>query len=402
MDHSVMPEDNWQKMTEAEARQVYELTLQDEICGATKTVRDFETRWKKWIGTRHALTMANGSAALFCAYFGLGIGPGDEVICPAYTWINTIGPALLLGARPVFCESDPETLLIDPQDVRRKITERTRAIVAVHLWGNVCDMSVLQAIRQETGIPIVEDCSHSPGARYNGQMTGRLGDVGCWSLQNAKPISAGEGGVLATDNAAVFERACLVSQGSRMGALSLPEQAVHQPLGLGMKLRAHPLGIAIAAVQFDKLASLNQHRQAYVESVEAGLAGLPGIRRVKTYPLAQRAGFYAFPILHFPEEQHGLSTTGFITALNQVGIPAASAESYPLLHLLPLFRQGYDLFTRNRGPLGTDFQVYQPGDLPRTEEMHSHLVFLPVFNNAAPGTAEWIIERIRRVCETVI
>jgi perosamine synthetase len=143
---------------------------------------------------------------------GLGIGPGDEVICPSYTWINTIGPALLLGARPVFCESDPDSLLIDPEDILRRITPQTRAIVAVHLWGNVCDMDALTAIGREKDIPIVEDCSHAPGATFRGLPIGRFGRAACWSLQGSKPISAGEGGMLATDDDNVFSRACLISQ----------------------------------------------------------------------------------------------------------------------------------------------------------------------------------------------
>lgn len=296
--------DRWQQMTEIEAKRVYEITLQNELSGATKAVRDFETCWRKWTGARYALTTANGSSALFCAYFGLGVGPGDEVICPTYTWINSIGPALLLGARPVFCESDPKTMLVDPQDVRRRINERTRAIVAVHLWGRVCDMDALAAISQETGIPIVEDCSHAPGARFNGKLTGRLGNVGCWSLQGSKPISAGEGGVLVTDDPQVFERACLVSQGSRMGALTTPEHAIHQPLGFGMKLRAHPLGIAIADVQFNKLAGLNQRRCAYIDAVETGLQDCPGL-----YECQNLSGYAAGRILwlpHFPRAGRAL------------------------------------------------------------------------------------------------
>ncbi len=390
-------QDSWQQITEVEAQLVYEAALRNELSGATRAVREFETRWKKWTGARYAMTAASGSAALYCAYFGLGIGPGDEVICPTYTWINSIGPALLLGARPVFCESDPETMLIDPQDVRRKITPRTRAILAVHLWGYVCDMASLDTLHQETGIPLVEDCSHAPGASFNGRMAGRLGSVGCWSLQGAKAISAGEGGVLATDDPQVFERACLVSQGSRMGSLSLPEHALHQPLGLGMKLRAHPLGIALAGVQLTRLPTLNQRRQAFVEAVEQGLAGVAALKLVKTYPGAQRAGFYGFPIFHEPQGQSGRSTAAFIAALNAAGAPAAGAESYPLLHRLPLFAQGYDLFTRNRGPLSGDYPGYREGDFPRTEEMYRRLVFLPILSDPAPGAPERLVDIVRQV-----
>ena len=388
--------DRWRVMTEVEADLARSLTLADELSGATRAVRDFETRWRRWTGKRHALTTMNGSSALYAAYFGLGIGPGDEVICPTYTWINSIGPALLLGARPVFCECDPETLLIDPEDARRRVTPRTRAIVAVHLWGNVCDMEALLALCRESGIALIEDCSHAPGAVYKGKMAGTWGDAGCWSLQGSKPVSAGEGGVLATDDPQVFDRACLVGQLSRMGALVTREYAVFQPFGFGMKLRAHPLGIAIAGVQLDRLPELNRRRREWVETVEAGLAGVPGFRPVKTYPDGERAGFYGFPILHLPEAHRGEDTAGVIARLNSAGVPA-TGSGYPLLHRLPLFATGCDLFTRHRGPLGGDYPGYREGDLPRSEEMHRRLIFLPVLADPEPGAADLLLARLRAV-----
>jgi dTDP-4-amino-4,6-dideoxygalactose transaminase len=390
--------DRWPKMTEAEARVAHDVTLRDELSGSTKAVRDFETRWKKWSGARYALTTASGSSALYCALFGLGVGPGDEVICPTYTWINSVGPALLLGARPVFCESDPETLLMDPRDVRSRITGRTRAIIVIHLWGHVCDMDQLVAISRDTGIPLVEDCSHAPGATYRGRMAGTIGSAGFWSLQDAKPVSAGEGGVFATDLAEVFERACLVSQGSRMGALVLPEHAIHQPLGLGMKLRAHPLGIAIAGVQLDRLSSLNLRRRTWVEAIERSVTGLAGLKPVRTYEGAQRAGFLGFALRHSPEEDGCRPAAELISELNSAGIPATGADGFPLLHRLPLFANGYDLFTRNRGPLAGDYPGYREGDFPATEAMHRELIFLPVLNDPAPGALDRLIHTLRSVC----
>ncbi|MDZ7374004.1 MAG: aminotransferase class I/II-fold pyridoxal phosphate-dependent enzyme, partial [candidate division KSB1 bacterium] len=307
--------DNWRQMTEEEAQVAYEMTLRNELSGGTPVVREFEAQWRQWVGTSYAMTLMNGSSALYAAYFGLGVGPGDEVICPTYTWICTIAPAVLLGARPVFVESDPRTLQIDPEDVRRKITGKTRAIVAVHLWGNVCNMDALTEISRETGVPIVEDCSHAHGAKWDGKIVGSIGQVGVWSLQGSKAVSAGEGGVLATNDLEVFERACLVSQVNRIGGLDLYTEryAELQPLGLGMKLRAHPLGIGIASVQLRKLDELNRRRRQYVEAVEAGLADIPGFEPVRVYPKAERGGFYAFPVLYKPEELGGLSPETMIS-----------------------------------------------------------------------------------------
>jgi dTDP-4-amino-4,6-dideoxygalactose transaminase len=394
--------DDWSQMTEAEANLSYAMTRRNELSGGTRTVREFEDRWRRETGLTYAITTFNGSSALLSAYFGLGVGPGDEVICPTYTWICSIGPALLLGARPVFAESDPKTMLLDPADVRRRITPRTRAIVAVHLWGNVCDLDALMAISRETGVPVIEDCSHAHGASYRGKPIGTIGQVGAWSLQGSKAVSAGEGGVLATNDVDVFERACIVGQCNRVVGLDLvtAKYAELQPLGLGMKLRSHPIGIGIAGIQLDKLAELNAKRGAYVEEVEAGLEKIPGVEPVKVVDGAQRGGYYAFPVHHAPEEHGDVPTAEFIEAIRAQGVPARPS-GYGMLHDLPLFARGFDVFTRNRGPLGADYPGYRHGDFPVTEKMHERLVFLPVLSNPAPGAAEFVLTALRKAVDQV-
>lgn len=388
--------DNWKQMTEEEAKVAYEMTLRNELSGGTPVVREFEARWREWTGLKYAMTVMNGTSALYSAYFGLGVGPGDEVICPTYTWICTIAPAVMLGARPVFVESDPRTLQIDPEDVRRKITPRTRAIVAVHLWGNVCDMDALMDISRESGVPIVEDCSHAHGARWDGKIVGSIGHVGVWSLQGSKAVSAGEGGVLATNDLEIFERACLVSQVNRIGGLDLYTEryADLQPLGLGMKLRAHPLGIGIASVQLRKLDELNRRRRQYVEAVEAGLREIPGFRPVEVYPKAERGGYYAFPVIYQPDVL-GVSRDQMIQRLQEAGLNV-SVSPYGLLHRLKIFAEGFDVFTRNRGPLCGDYPGYREGDFPVTEDVHGRLIFLPMLSDPVPDAVDRILTMIRR------
>ena len=393
--------DQWQQVTEEEARQAFEMALRNELSGGTPVVREFEQTWRQWVGSKYCITVSNGSMALLSACFGIGLGPGDEFICPTYTWISTLSGGLMLGARPVFCESDPESLLMDPADVRRRITDKTRAIIAVHLWGNVCDMDALLAISRETGIPIVEDCSHAHGARYKGRYVGSIGKAGCWSLQGSKPVSAGEGGVLVTDDVDVFERACLLGQVNRLGGVDLATERYQafQPFGIGFKTRAHPLGVGIAQVQLAKLPELNRRRRDLIERVEEGLGGVRGIRAVKVYPGAERGGFYGFPVLHDPEES-GVSTAEFVAALKAEGLPA-NTSPYPLLHTLPLFRDGFDLFTRNRGPLAEGYEGYKAGDLPASEKMVQRLIFLPVLSDPVSDAPDRMVEAIRRASRRV-
>jgi dTDP-4-amino-4,6-dideoxygalactose transaminase len=389
--------DNWRQITEDEARLAYDMTLRNELSGGTPVVREFERRWRELTGCKYAITTVNGTSALYSAFFGVGVGPGDEVLCPTFTWIASIAPAVFLGARPVFCESYPGSFLVDPEDIRRRITPRTRAIVAVHLWGWVCDMDALMQISRETGIPIIEDCSHAHGAHYHDRWVGSYGQVACWSLQGSKPVSAGEAGVLATNDPEVFDRACLVGQVNRIAGVDLAQEKYHylQPLGLGMKFRAHPLGVGIASVQLDKLNELNRRRGGYFEEVEAGLAAIPCLEPVPTAPGSLRGGYYGFPVRYRPEALGGVPTAKMIEAINRAGVPA-NACPYPLLHQLPLFAQGFDIFGHGRGPLSGDYPGYREGDLPVTEKLVSELVFLPVLSDPIPGAAGLILETLKK------
>jgi dTDP-4-amino-4,6-dideoxygalactose transaminase len=389
--------DRWQQITEEEARVAYEMTLRNELSGGTPVVREFERRWRELTGTKYAITTVNGTSALYSAFFGVGIGPGDEVLCPDYTWICSVSPALFLGARPVFCESAPDTFLADPEDIRRRITPRTKAIVVVHLWGWVCDMDAIMKISQETGIPVIEDCSHAHGAMYKGKPVGSIGHVGAWSLQGSKPISAGEGGILATSDPEIFDRACLVGQVNRIVGMDLAQDKYRylQPLGTGMKFRAHPLAIGIASVQLNKLSALNARRGEYVREVEAGLADVPGLKPIPSAPGSERGGYYGFPVRYVAEEVGGAPAEKMIEAVNRAGVPA-NPSPYVLLHRLPLFAKGFDLFTGNRGPLSGDYRGYQEGDLPITEKMASELIFLPVLSDPIPGAAKLIVDSLKR------
>ena len=419
--------EQWTQVTEEEAQVVYEMTLRNELSGISPTVQEFEKTWRERHQTEYALSLTNGTAALHSAMFGLGVGPGDEVICPTYTWMGSITPALTLMAKPVFCEVDPKTLLIDVADVQRRITSRTKAIIAVHLWGNVCDMDALMALSEETGVPVIEDCSHAHGASYKGVPCGSIGQVGAWSLQGNKPVSGGEGGMLATNDVAVFERACLLGQVNR--SPDIPDNtpglryAHLPPMGLGVKFRAHPLAIGIASVQLKKLDKLNAGRRDYIQEISDGLQEIPGVSPIETYEGTESAGFYGFPLHYHEEETHGLPAPVFAEALRQEGVLAnnnpypllvgdgvpvfseglpTNSNPYPLLHTLPLFMHGLDMYMDGRGVLcttdmGGAFETYKAGDLPVTEKVCSQLIFLPLLAEPVAGAVSGILDAIRKV-----
>ena len=420
--------EQWHQITDEEAQVVYEMTLRNELSGASATVQEFERTWRERHQTQFALSLTNGTAALHSAMFGLGVGPGDEVICPTYTWMGSITPALTLMAKPVFCEVDPRTLLIDVADVRRRITSRTKAIVAVHLWGNVCDMDALMVLSAETGVPVIEDCSHAHGASYKGTPCGSIGHAGAWSLQGSKPISGGEGGMLATNDVLIFERACLLGQVNRpanvVGETVEGLRYTHlPPMGLGVKFRAHPLAIGIASVQLKKLDKLNANRRAYIQEISDGLREISGVSPIETYDGTEPAGFFGFPIHYHEEEMHGLAAPIFADALRKEGVLAnnnpyplivgdgvpvfsgslpTNSNPYPLLHTLPLFTHGLDMYMDGRGALctnemGGEFETYAPGDLPVTEKACSQLIFLPLLTEPVAGAVSGILDAIRKV-----
>ncbi len=163
-------------------------------------VPEFEEKFANYIGTKKAISLQSGTAALHMALYELGIRPKDEIIVPVITFIATVNPIIYLGATPVFVDVDPKTWNIDPKEVEKVITKRTKAIIPVHLYGNPCDMDELMYISQKYGIPIIEDATESLGATYSGKMTGTFGILNAFSFNGNKIITTGGGGMLVTDN----------------------------------------------------------------------------------------------------------------------------------------------------------------------------------------------------------
>ncbi|HEY3245261.1 MAG TPA: aminotransferase class I/II-fold pyridoxal phosphate-dependent enzyme, partial [Phycisphaerae bacterium] len=179
-------------------------------------IRKFENAFRQLTGADYALAMNNGTATLHSAYFAVGVGPGSEVIVPSYTWHASVTPVLQCGATPVFADMDPRTLTIDPDDVERKITQRTRAICVVHVWGNPAEMDRIMALADRHNLAVVEDCSHAHGAVYKGKSVGTWGAVGCFSLNASKAVDGGEGGVAITDDPRIFDHMLILGHFGRI------------------------------------------------------------------------------------------------------------------------------------------------------------------------------------------
>jgi dTDP-4-amino-4,6-dideoxygalactose transaminase len=234
-------------------------------------VADFECELAAFMGTEHALCVNAGSSALICGLIGAGVGPGDEVIVPAYTWNATANAVLAARAIPVLAEVD-ESLTLDPEDVERKIGPATRAILPVHMRGAPADMDALSALASEHGLVLIEDVCQAAGASFRGQRLGTFGDAGAFSLQFNKIITTGEGGAMVTDRRDLLELAIDVHDcaGSVRRGAGLPQFA-------GWNFRASEIQGAVARVQLTRLDGLLERMRAAQAILSGRVGAMPGL-----------------------------------------------------------------------------------------------------------------------------
>ena len=211
-----------------------------------------EEEMKVLFGTKYPLLMTNGYAALTCALIGMGIGPGDEVIVPAYTYISTAMAVVSAGAMPVIAEVD-ETLTLCPEDTERKITPRTKAIIPVHIQGFPSNMDALMALADKYGIKVLEDACQADGGSYHGKRLGTVGHAGALSFNYYKVITAGEGGALLTDDHTIFERALIYHDSSAVAYFGNQLEDVETNLFCGSEFRTNEISSAILRIQMQRL-----------------------------------------------------------------------------------------------------------------------------------------------------
>lgn len=299
-------------------------------------VLEFEQKFADYIGVSYALSVCNGTSAIQEGLFALGVGPGDEVLVPSYTFWSSAGPILACGGVPVFCDVCRDTFCIDPADMARKVTGKTKAAVVVHCWGNPADMDAIMALSHKHGFKVLEDCSHAHGALYKGKQVGSVGDVGCFSMQASKLLPAGEGGVFVTNTREYYERAVLLGHTERIGRL--PEDSPYRPYfltGFGYKHRAHPLGIAIAYAGLDVLDERNAVRNRYGKMFDNALSKLAFLEPQRVLEGCERQ--YAYHYVRYEKSRlNNISLPTILKALQSEGVSVGSC-GYGRLHTAPLF-----------------------------------------------------------------
>lgn len=233
----------------------------------------FERQFREHLGVKHAIATSSATGALHLGLAGLGIGPGDEVILADTNWIASVAPVLHLGATPVLVDILPDTWCLDPARVEAAVTPRTRAILAVHLYGNLCDLDALQAIAQRHGLALVEDAAEAIGSQWHGRRAGSVGRFGAFSFHGTKTLTTGEGGIFVTSDDALYERVLTLSNHGRARG----QTRQFWPDLLGYKYKMSNVQAAIGCAQVERIDELTSRKRAILARYRALLAHRPQV-----------------------------------------------------------------------------------------------------------------------------
>lgn len=324
-------------------------------------VRGFEQAYAEFQGTRRAVGIASGTAALYLALRALGVGVGDEVITTPHTFIATVEPIAQLGARPVFVDIDPETFNIDARRIEASITSHTKAIVPVHLYGRMAPMPEIMEIAHRHGLSVVEDAAQAHGAEIGGRRAGAWGNAACFSFFPSKNLGAyGDGGALCTNDEVLADTVAKLRDHGRITKYE------HDVLGYGERLDA--LHAAILGAKLPYLNEWNAARRRHAAYYDEALSELDNV----VTPSAPRDGLHVY---HLYVVRVTGNRDAILGSLQQQGIGAGIHYPVPL-HLQPAL-------AGNGG---------QPGDYPHTEEAARSIISLPIFPELTEAQCEQVIK----------
>jgi dTDP-4-amino-4,6-dideoxygalactose transaminase len=345
----------------------------------SSTIKEFEEVFASTHDAEYGLAMANGTMALIAALKATGIGPGDEVIIPAYTFVATATAVLQAGATPVFADINPQTFNLDPEEVRSRITSQTKAVMPVHVGGNPADLEAFKELARNYNLVVIEDAAQAPGAIYNGHKVGAQADAGGFSFQSSKNITSGEGGLLLTNDSQIYEQAFEVYNCGR--TVTGPW---YEHVSPGLNLRISAFQAAVLLQQMAHLEEWATTREANGQYLEEQLNGIPGITCARRYPATTRNAYHLLIFTYDSSAFAGLPKARFLEALSAEGVVAT--EGYRPLYEMP-FLQPY-------APESTD----QESGLPITEHVCQNGVWIRQFELLAERSMmDGIAEAVRKV-----
>jgi len=361
-----------------------------------RMVSRFEDEFAEFLGVKYAVASTSGTAALHIATGAIPLGPGMEVITPPITDMGTIIAILGQNAIPVFADLNPETYTLNPEDVRRRITDKTKAIIAVHLFGLMCDMDALKEIAEEKGIYLIEDCAQAYLAEYKGKISGTIGDFGCFSLQQSKHMFTGDGGITVTNDEELARRARLfMDKGWDREAAGARRYVM-----IGFNYRMTELQGAVALAQLKKVEWVVERRRAVARALTEKIEDIEGIKP-PVVPKGYKHSYWLYPI-KLDLSIFNASLEDFAKALRAEGIPATAGYIG-----LPLYMN--TIFLEKIGYAGTgcpwicplyDREItYSRGLCPETEKILRELVTLPCNEYFTEKDVEDIASALRKVAD---
>jgi len=341
-------------------------------------VRALEEEWAKHFGVKHAITVNSATSGLYCAVGAIGAGPGDEIIVSPYTMSASATAALIFNSVPVFADIEEHYLCLSAESIEERITEATRAIIVVDIFGQPYDAERINAIAKKHNLWVIEDAAQAPNARYNGRFAGTLGDIGIYSLNYHKHIHAGEGGIIVTNNDDLAEKMRLIRNHAEA---VVEDKGVTDLVNMvGFNFRMNEIEAAIIREQLKKLPSLVEQRQANVNYLSAKLSQIPCLEPARVRPGCEHA-FYMH-ILKFDSDVAGMHRNRFVEAVKAELPPIELRETEGVkvvagyvkpVYLLPMF-QRKTAYGRNGCPFtcGHAFRDvnYDRGICPVCERMH--------------------------------
>ncbi len=352
--------------------------LRSGMLAQGRLVEEFEERFASYTGSKYAIAVSNGTAALHVALISLGVGPGDEVAVPSYTFYATASSVILSGARPVFIDVDPRTGTMDPRDLRGKVTPKMRAVIPVHIHGHPADLDSIREVLGEREIFVLEDAAQAHGALYRKRKVGSIGEAGAFSFYPTKNMTTGEGGMVTTDDEYVYQRARAIRD---QGQVSKYEHHY-----VGFNYRMTEINAAIGLVQLERLDEFNARRKEIASRYTEELSGL-----VET-PVVED---WANPVWHLYPVRVGPKRDRAVEMLRERGILARPA--YPM----PLQRQPVmsKLASREYNYLHVLFTDidYSGVETPNAEALTRELLYLPIFHCMTDEEVDEVIEGAKEV-----
>lgn len=349
--------------------------LRSDYLTTGPAIAEFEKTVADYVGAKYAVAVSNGTAALHAACHAAGIGAGDEVILTPLTFAASANCVLYCGGTPVFADVDEKTYNMDPNDIERKITERTKAIIAVHLAGQPCDMQAIHKIARDHKLIVIEDAAHALGSVYKGEKIGGISDMTTFSFHPVKPVTTGEGGMIVTNDDAFYQSLCLFrSHGiTRDGALMTKDGGpwFYQQLDLGYNYRITDIQCALGISQMKKLDDFIARRRKLAKRYDAAFADCPDI--ITPYQMPETdSGWHLYII----QVKNG-DRRKIFERLRAEGIGVN-------VHYIPVYLHPY---YQEHG--------YQNVHCPKAEKIYSRMISLPLYPGLTDEAQDFVIEKVK-------